>query len=47
VNRDENIDFDEKMKSLQKEFADLLKAEEQSKADLLTVFKELGYNIDL
>ncbi|KAA6302392.1 MAG: Type I restriction enzyme EcoKI M protein [Candidatus Ordinivivax streblomastigis] len=47
VNRDENIDFDEKMQSLQKEFADLLRAEEQSKADLLTVFKELGYAIEL
>ncbi|PWK16099.1 type I restriction enzyme M protein [Arcicella aurantiaca] len=47
VNRDENIDFDEKMKSLQTEFADLLKAEAQSKTDLLTVFKELGYEIKL
>jgi type I restriction enzyme M protein len=47
VNRDENIDFDEKMQSLQAEFADLLKAETASKADLLTVFKELGYEIKL
>ncbi len=47
VNRDENIDFDEKMKTLKKEFADLLKAEAQSKNDLLTVFKELGYEIEL
>lgn len=47
VNRDENIDFDEKMKSLQIEFAKLLNAEEQSKKDLLTVFKELGYEIKL
>lgn len=47
VNRDENIDFDEKMKTLQKEFVDLLKAETQSKNDLLTVFKELGYEIEL
>jgi type I restriction enzyme M protein len=45
VNRDENIDFDEKMKALQTEFAELLKAEEQSKKDLLTVFKNLGYEI--
>ncbi|MBK8443158.1 MAG: SAM-dependent DNA methyltransferase [Sphingobacteriales bacterium] len=45
VNRDENIDFDEKMKKLQGEFADLLKAEAQSKNDLLTVFKELGYEL--
>jgi type I restriction enzyme M protein len=47
VNRDENIDFDEKMQSLQTEFADLLKAEVQSKNDLLTVFKKLGYEIKL
>jgi len=47
VNRDENIDFDEKMQSLRIEFADLLKAEQQSKNALLTVFKELGYEIKL
>lgn len=45
VNRDENINFDEKMQALKNEFAELLKAEEQSKADLLNVFKELGYEI--
>jgi type I restriction enzyme M protein len=45
VNRDENIDFDDKMQILQTEFAKLLKAEEQSKTDLLNVFKELGYEI--
>ena len=47
VNRDENIDFDEKMKSLQSELSDLLKAEENSKMDLLNVFSELGYDIKL
>ena len=47
VNRDENIDFDEKMQTLQTEFADLLKAETQSRKDLLTVFKELGYEINV
>mgnify|MGYP003410167374 FL=1 len=47
INRDENIDFDEKMKSLQAEFKTLLKTEEQSKKDLLNVFKELGYAIEL
>jgi type I restriction enzyme M protein len=30
---------------LQQEFADLLKAEAHSKNDLLTVFKELGYEL--
>jgi type I restriction enzyme M protein len=47
VNRDENIDFDDKMNALQAEFSDLLKSELQSKNDLLTVFKELGYAIEL
>jgi len=47
VNRDENIDFDVKMKSLQTDFFKLFKEEEQSKKDLLKVFKELGYEIKL
>ncbi|MDC7767279.1 class I SAM-dependent DNA methyltransferase [Priestia aryabhattai] len=47
VNRDETIHFDEKMQALQTELTDLLKAEESSKKDLLTVFKELGYEIKL
>ena len=47
VNRDENIDFDAKMKTLQKEMAELLKEEEQSRKELLKVFKELGYEIEL
>ena len=47
VNRDENIDFDSKMADLQSELTDLLKQEEQSKKELLDVFKELGYAIKL
>ncbi len=47
VNRDENIDFDEKMNVLKTEFADLLKAEEESKQDLLEVFNNLGFKIEL
>ena len=47
INRDENIDFDTKMKSLQLEFSELLQKETESKADLLTVFNELGYAIEL
>ena len=47
VNRDENIDFDTKMATLQAELKELLVAEEKSKADLLNVFKELGYEIEL
>jgi type I restriction enzyme M protein len=47
INRDENVDFDEKMNALKAEFTELLKAEAQSKQDLLGVFKELGYEIEL
>lgn len=47
VNRDENIDFDEKMTALKTEIAALLQQEEQSKKELLNVFKELGYAIEL
>ena len=47
INRDENVDFDAKMQSLQEEFSKLLKNEEESKNELLTVFKELGYEIKL
>lgn len=47
INRDENIDFDTKMKTLQAELKELLVQEEKSKADLLAVFKELGYEIEL
>jgi hypothetical protein len=31
---------------MKNEFADLLKAEEQSKKELLAVFENLGYKID-
>lgn len=47
INRDENIDFDTKMTALQDNFSELLKAEKQSKKDLLNVFKELGYEVKL
>ncbi len=47
VNRDENIDYADKMASLQKDIAALLKEDTHSKKDLLTVFKELGYEIKL
>ncbi|MEQ9219116.1 MAG: class I SAM-dependent DNA methyltransferase [Cyclobacteriaceae bacterium] len=47
VNRDENIDFDTKMTALKDEFTDLLRKEDESKAELLNVFKELGYEIEL
>ena len=45
INRDENINFDEKMKALQTEMTNLLKQEAESKEDLLAVFKDLGYEL--
>ena len=47
VNRDETADFDTTMKTLQTELTDLLKQEEESKKELLNVFKDLGYEINL
>ncbi len=38
VNRDENIDFDTKMTTLQSEFSRTFEEEEKSKQELLTVF---------
>lgn len=46
VNRDENVDFNEKMTALKSEFAELLAAEQKSKQALLGVFKDLGYDIE-
>ena len=45
INRDENIDYDAKMKALQSELQELLAAEKKSEEELLAVFKELGYEI--
>lgn len=45
-NRDEQIDFDTKMKTLQSELSELLKQEEESKKELLKLFKDLGYGIE-
>lgn len=47
VNRDENIDYEQKMQALQRDMTELLRTGEQSKQDLLNVFKELGYEIKL
>ncbi len=47
VNRDEQVDYDVKMRALQQEITTLLEEEAQSKLELLTVFKELGYDIKL
>ena len=47
VNRDENVDFEDKMRTLQSDFTSLLQAEEKSQKEMLNVFKELGYEIKL
>jgi type I restriction enzyme M protein len=46
INKDESIDYDEKMRSLRSEFSELIKTEENNKKDLFSVFKELGYEIN-
>lgn len=47
INRDESIDFEEKMENLKQEFSTLLKSQESMKNGLLNIFKELGYEIEL
>ena len=47
INRDENINFDDKMNNIKGEFSELLAQEKTSKNELLNVFKELGYEIKL
>jgi type I restriction enzyme M protein len=46
-NRDEDINFDEKMKEIQSNMTELLVKESESKLELLNVFEELGYEIKL
>lgn len=45
VNRDENVDYHEKMTELQQDIVSLLKAEQQSNRELTEVFEKLGYNL--
>ena len=45
--RDEHVDFDEKMKELQVEMTSLLKQEAESKDEVINLFKSLGYEIKL
>ncbi|MBQ9362022.1 MAG: SAM-dependent DNA methyltransferase [Bacteroidaceae bacterium] len=44
-NRDEQIDFDTKMRQLQTEMRDLLQQEEASKEELKVLFEKLGYTL--
>ena len=47
INRDEIVDYDTRMKELQGELSDILRAEAESRAAVLDVFKSLGYEIKL
>ena len=47
VNRDENVDYSEKMSELQENVQTLLKQEKTTNENLLNVFKNLGYEIEL
>jgi type I restriction enzyme M protein len=47
VNRDENIDYGDKMTSLQTDIGGILEAKEASDEDLKSVFKKLGYEIGI
>ena len=45
VNRDENIDYDTQMQTLQTELKDLFQQEETLKQEVANVFKSLGYEL--
>ncbi|MBO7101376.1 MAG: N-6 DNA methylase [Bacteroidales bacterium] len=45
LNRDEQIDFDTKMRQLQTELHDLLQQEEESTKELKGLFEKMGYKI--
>ncbi|MBR4048275.1 MAG: N-6 DNA methylase [Bacteroides sp.] len=44
-NRDEQIDFDTRMRQLQGELSELLQQEEESKQELKALFNKLGYSL--
>ena len=45
INRDEQIDYDTKMRQLQTEMRSLLQQEEESKQELKNLFEKLGYEL--
>ncbi len=45
VNRDEGLDYDEQMKTLQTELKSLFEEEEKLKTEVRKVFKDLGYEL--
>jgi len=46
-NRDENIDFDTRMRQLQGELSTLLRQETESRKELQTLFEKWGYKLDV
>ena len=46
INRDEEIDFDAKMKSIQKDMKQIIADEEKSSKSVITLFNELGFKLD-
>ena len=46
VNRDEDIDFNGKMATLQQELKSILIDEERSRKEVMMLFKELGFSLD-
>lgn len=46
-NKDEEVDFDTKMTSISNDLSDVMKKQEDSKKELLKVFKNLGYEIGI
>ena len=46
LNRDEEIDFDAKMGTIQAEMKEILAAEEKSRNAVKALFKELGFSLD-
>ena len=47
VNKDENVNYEEKMQELQQEFSELIKKDREAQENLLNIFKDLGYEIKL
>ncbi|MBQ8886310.1 MAG: SAM-dependent DNA methyltransferase [Candidatus Gastranaerophilales bacterium] len=47
VNKDENVNYEEKMQELQQEFSELIKQDREAQENLLNIFKDLGYEIKL
>lgn len=47
VRKDEIIDFDSEMKRIKEELEPVIKSEQESRAQLISLFTELGYKLDI